>query len=71
MGDTIQTSRFVPPSAMTVMLCKRSTGRGVQWLRVGTAAGVLRVIPAAQPRPGGFLHHGELRMAMNGVPPQG
>lgn len=53
---------------MTLMLCKRSTGRGVHWLSMGIAAGVLRVIPAAHPRPGGVLHHKELRMAVSMVP---
>lgn len=55
---------------MTLMLCKRSTGRGAHWLSVGIAAGVLRVIPAAQPRPGGLLYHKELRMATSVVPPR-
>lgn len=64
----LKSSRFVPPPAMTLMLCKRSTGRGAHWLSVGIAAGVLRVIPAAQPRPGGLFHHKELRMAMSVVP---
>lgn len=50
---------YVPPPARTLILCKRSTGRGTSRLSVGVgmAAGALGATPAAQPGPRGLLCH--------------
>jgi len=53
----LQTARYVPPPAMTLMLCNRHRGRGARRLSVGIAVGALGEIPEAQPRPGGLLCH--------------